>query len=111
MSDEDAILIAQYGDDPELLAAIKASMNDAALSSYEFPNEPPANAEPSTVCTVQLKGPSGNKLLRRFLKKETTLQHLVNFFKKEMKENTPITLVIPFSKKDLSNLGATLAEL
>jgi len=26
MSDEDAILIAQYGDDPELLMAIKASM-------------------------------------------------------------------------------------
>lgn len=28
MSDEDAALIAQYGDDPELLAAIKASMNE-----------------------------------------------------------------------------------
>jgi hypothetical protein len=34
MSDEDAILIAQYGDDPELLQAIKASMNEAQINSY-----------------------------------------------------------------------------
>jgi len=32
MTDEEAMLIAQYGEDPELLAAIKASMEEEQLS-------------------------------------------------------------------------------
>ena len=111
MSDEDAILIAQYGDDPELLQAIKASMNEAQINSYQIPEEPGKDAEPSTVCTVQLRGPNGNKFIRRFAKGTTTLNDLINYFKKETNDNTNITLVIPLSKKDLSDPTKTLAQL
>lgn len=68
MSDEDAALIAQYGDDPELLAALKASMNEAQLASYVIPDEPPADAEPSLVTLIRLRGPNGENYSRRFLR-------------------------------------------
>ena len=52
MSDEDAALIAQYGDDPELLMAIKASMQEEQMKAIQVPDEPPADADPATVVTI-----------------------------------------------------------
>ena len=85
-------------------------MNEAQLKSYQVPPEPGANADPQTVCTLQLRGPSGKKLMRKF-DKQNTLQDVVNYFKKETNDNSKLSLVIPLSKKDLSDLNKTLAEL
>ncbi len=52
MSDEDAILIAQYGDDPELLMAIKASMQEEQMKALNIPGEPPADADPASVVVI-----------------------------------------------------------
>lgn len=52
MSDEDAILIAQYGDDPELLMAIKASMQEEQMKVLNIPEEPPADADPASVVVI-----------------------------------------------------------
>jgi hypothetical protein len=52
MSDEDAILIAQYGDDPELLMAIKASMQEEQMKALNIPEEPPADADPASVVVI-----------------------------------------------------------
>jgi len=45
-------LIEQYGDDPELLIAIKASMNEGVISSLIVVEEPSADADPNQVCNV-----------------------------------------------------------
>lgn len=74
MSDEDAILIAQYGDDPELIMAIKASIQaqqEEELKTIQLQNEPPADADPSSIVVVQLRCPDGSKLQRRFYKDTT----------------------------------------
>jgi hypothetical protein len=52
MSDEDAILIAQYGEDPELLMAIKMSMQEEQLHALSVPDEPAIDADPAIVVTV-----------------------------------------------------------
>jgi len=52
MSDEDAILTAQYGDDPELLMAIKASMQEEQMKALNIPEEPPADADPASVVVI-----------------------------------------------------------
>lgn len=52
MSDEDAILIAQYGDDPELLMAIKASMQEEQMKVLNIPEEPSADADPASVVVI-----------------------------------------------------------
>jgi|688.fasta_scaffold1869584_1 hypothetical protein len=48
--------------------------------------------------------------MRKF-DKQNTLQDVVNYFKKETNDNSKLSLVIPLSKKDLSDLNKTLAEL
>lgn len=62
MSDEDMALIAQYGDDPELLMAIKASMQEEAMKVLQVADEPPADADPATVVTIQARCPDGTKI-------------------------------------------------
>lgn len=37
----------QYGDDPELLMAIKASMNEDVINSLFVAEEPPTDADPT----------------------------------------------------------------
>jgi hypothetical protein len=61
------------------------------------------------VCTIQFKG--SKKIIRKFLKDSTTVQDLVNFYMHETKDSSSIELIIPFPKKDLSNLGSKLSEL
>ena len=116
MSDEDAILIAQYGDDPELIMAIKASMQaqqEEELKTIQLPNEPPADADPSIVVVVQLRCPDGSKLHRRFFKDTTRVQDLINFYRHEKKVplQQHVSLSTNFPKKTLDNFDMTLAEL
>ncbi len=76
MSDEDAILIAQYGEDPELLMAIKASMQEEQMKALSIPDEPPADADPAMVVVIQARCPDGSKLQRRFAKDTTRVLDL-----------------------------------
>jgi len=45
-------LIEQYGEDPELLMAIKASMNEDLLNNLKIVEEPPKEADASLICQV-----------------------------------------------------------
>lgn len=76
-----------------------------------LPDEPAADADPATVCTVRMRGPDGKQYTRRFLKATGTLQDILNWFKIESKDNSTVELVIPYCKKDLSDRSKTLGEL
>jgi len=45
-------LAQEYGDDPEMISAIIASMKEDAVAQITVPDEPPADAYPSTVCNI-----------------------------------------------------------
>ena len=45
------------------------------------------------------------------MKDSTTVQDLINFYMHETKDSSPIELIIPFPKKDLSNKSLSLKEL
>lgn len=83
-------------------------MNEEVLKSIIVPSEPPTDTDPSLISTIQMRGPNGERFVRRFLKNNTTIQDLVNFYKKEVKENIKVSLVIPFPKKDLTEFSFTL---
>lgn len=87
-----------------------ASMREAKLDSIQIKPEPAADCDPSQVCTIQFKGPSGQKLIRKF-HRENQIQDLINYYKHEAKETCEIALLITFPKKDLSCLTKTLDEL
>ena len=73
MTDEDLAIMASYADDPELAQAMIQSRRDAEISSVEIPPEPPADADPNTITTLQIRCPDGSRLLRRFLRATTTV--------------------------------------
>lgn len=54
LSEQDQLLIQEYGNDPELLAAIKASMaeEESKQMSAMVPDEPPTDADPETVTVI-----------------------------------------------------------
>ena len=54
LSEQDQLLIQEYGNDPELLAAIKASMaeEESKQMSAMVPDEPPTDADPETVSVI-----------------------------------------------------------
>ena len=52
-------LMAQYGDDPELLAAIKASMNEAQMNEMVIPDEPGTDVDPALICLIRFRAPDG----------------------------------------------------
>lgn len=60
--------MVQYENDPELLSAILQSMKETKLQEIHVPSEPAADTDSNLVSTVQFKGPSGQKLVRRFMK-------------------------------------------
>jgi len=66
-------LMEQYGDDPELLMAIKASMNEDQLNQLKVVAEPPADADPTQICNVQIRGPGGERFVRKFWRGNTTI--------------------------------------
>ena len=83
MTDEEMALLASYQDDPELAAAMIQSRRDAEINSIVIPPEPPANSDPDTITTLQIRCPDGSRLMRRFLRASTTVQDVVNYVKVE----------------------------
>lgn len=65
-------------------------MNEAALNSCQVPDEPPADADPSTVCAVRLRGPNGEQFSRRFEKATARVSDLASWYKKETKDMSSI---------------------
>ena len=55
-------LAAEYGDDPEMIQGIIMSMQSDEISKLDVPDEPPSDADPSTVVNLQLRMPDGSKL-------------------------------------------------
>ena len=112
MSDEEAALIAQYGDDPELLMAIKASMQEEQMKVLVVPDEPPADADPAKVVTIQAKC-SDSKLQRRFFKESTRIHDIEMWCRREKQiaQGRKVTIMMSFPKKVFDNPDATLADL
>ena len=55
-------LAAEYGDDPEMIEGIMMSMQTNEIEQLHVPEEPPAEADPSTFTNIQLRMPDGSKL-------------------------------------------------
>ena len=89
------------------------SRRDAEISSVVVQPEPPADADPNTITTLQIRCPDGTRLMRRFLRATTTVQDVINFVKVEkrmgMSEN--IKLGTTFPKRVLEEPNKTLAEI
>ena len=102
-------LMASYQDDPELLAAIMQSRRDAEIGALEVPQEPAADADPNTVCTLQIRCPDGSRLMRRFTR-ATTVGQVVNYVKveKKMGAGESVKLGTTFPKKVLEDASKTL---
>jgi len=108
LSQEEEAMMAQYGDDPELLAAIQASMTPTVVCTAE----PAADCDPALVCEVQLRCPDGSTLRRRFHREKDTLQDILNYFKVEKKETSNFNLMA--MRKVIStpdNLSKSLAAM
>ena len=86
-------------------------MRDAKIDCIVVAEEPGMDVDASLVCTVQFKGPSGQKLVRRFFREKATILDLVNFYKHETKETAEVGLFITYPKKDLTVLMKTLQDL
>ena len=85
-------------------------MKETKLQEIVVPVEPATDVDPALVCTVQFKGPSGQKFVRKFLK-QNTINDLINYYKHESKETCELGLLIAFPKKDLSDGSRTLEDL
>jgi len=66
MTDEELAIMASFEHDPELAAAMVQSMRESKRDAIVVPSEPPADADPNTITTLQIRLPDGSKLLRRF---------------------------------------------
>jgi len=56
-------------------------MQEEKLKSIKIEDEPNDDVDPTKVCTVQFKGPTNQKYVRRFLKESTTINDLINYYK------------------------------
>ena len=103
-------LAAQYGDDPELIAAIKSSMQEEESKQMIVPAEPAKDVE--DVVTIQMRCPDGSRLMRRFLK-INTVSDLINYYKVEKKLGLAdkVTVMTTFPKKVLEDESKSLVEL
>ena len=81
MTDEELAIMANYEHDPELAAAMVSSMREEARQTLIVPDEPPANADPNTITTLQIRCPDGSRLMRRFMR-TNTVGDVINFVKK-----------------------------
>ena len=68
-----------------MIAAIKQSMQEEESKQFIVAAEPPKDADPDKIVTLQLRCPDGSRLMRRFLKEQTTVQDVINYFKIEKK--------------------------
>ena len=113
MTDEELALMASYENDPELAAALLQSKRDAEISQMTVLPEPPADADPNTITTLQIRCPDGSRLLRRFLRATTTVQDVVNFVKveKRISPSDVVKLGTTFPKRVLEDPSKTLTEI
>lgn len=112
-SEEYQALMAAYGDDPEMITAILASQKEAEIASIDLKPEPDASVDQQLVVTLQLRCPDGSRLIRRFLKEQTTVVDIINYVKKEkgLSLTHQVTLLTTFPKKQLTNVEQTLKEI
>ena len=73
-------MMAAYGDDPELLAAIRESMQVAQKATLVVPDEPSENDDPATFVVIQLRLPNATALKRRF-SRSSTIGDIMNYYK------------------------------
>ena len=103
-------LAEQYGDDPEMISAIIASMKEDELSQLQVPDEPGDDADPAQVVNIQLRMPDGQRLQRKFLR-TNTLGDIMNFIRKEKQGKlTTIKLITTFPKRVYEEGTMTLDE-
>ena len=88
------------------------SKRDAERSQMQVSAEPPANADPDTITTLQIRCPDGSRLLRRFLR-STPVSDVINYVKieKKMGPNDPVKLGTTFPKRVLEDPSKTLKEI
>ena len=110
-SDFDLALAEQYGDDPEMIAAIKSSMAEEESKQIIVPDEPPKDSDPDQITTLQLRCPDGSRLMRRFLR-TNHVGDVINFYKLEKKVglSTEVKIMTSFPKRVLEDATQTLAE-
>lgn len=101
-------LAAEYGDDPEMIMGIIASMQTSEVSQLEVPEEPSEGAE--GVINLQLRLPDGSKLQRRFLG-TNTVGHVINFIKKSKQSFSNVKLITSFPKRVLEDPTLSLYSL
>lgn len=64
-------MYADFGDDPELAYALKLSMLEEEVKKMTIPDEPKDTDDQSSVSTIQLRFPDGQKLIRKFFQSNT----------------------------------------
>lgn len=57
-----------------------------------------------------MRGPNGERFVRRFWRSKTTVSDLTKYYKKMVNQNLNTSMVIPFPKKDLTELSHTLEQ-
>ena len=112
MTDEELAIMANFENDPELAAAMVQSMREEARQCLVVAAEPPKDADPNTITTLQIRCPDGSRLLRRFLR-TSTIGDVINFVKKEknMAPSDNIKLGTTFPKRVLEDFSESLAEI
>ena len=91
-------MAAEYGDDPEMIQGIMMSMQTSEIESLHVPDEPPADSDPATFSTIQMRMPDGSKLQRRFLKTDK-IGDMMNFVKKSKPGLSTVRFITTFPKK------------
>ena len=66
-----------------MFAAIMQSKREAELASVVVPDEPPADADPNSVCTIRIRSSKYGTMMRRFDREKHTVGDVINFFKKQ----------------------------
>ena len=85
------------------------SMQTNEIEQLHVPEEPPAEADPATFTSVQLRMPDGSKLQRRFLKTDT-IGAMMNFVKKSKPGLSTVRFITTFPKKVFEDENMTLAD-
>ena len=70
------MLIAEYGEDPELLNAMRESMKQMkvdAIVSIKLAPEPASDVDPNLVCGIKLRCPDGSEINRNFHRETATI--------------------------------------
>mmetsp|Transcript_31439 Transcript_31439/g.41634 ORF Transcript_31439/g.41634 Transcript_31439/m.41634 type:complete len:97 (+) Transcript_31439:960-1250(+) len=84
-------------------------MRDSQRDALFVAPEPPKDANPDTITTLQIRCPDGSRLMRRFLR-TSTVGDVINFVKKE-KSLSDLKLGTTFPKRVLEDATKTLSDI